>query len=47
MNGRKWDKAITSTVVECVEGGEMGGNIRVIVSFRYTQKDKAISIDWL
>ena len=41
MNGRKWDKAITSTVAMC-KAAEMAGNIRVIVSFRYTQKDKPL-----
>ena len=41
MNGRKWDRAITSTVAMC-KAAEMAGNIRVIVSFRYTQKDKPL-----
>ena len=41
MNGRKWDRAITSTVAMC-KAAEMAGNIRVIVSFRYTQGDKPL-----
>ena len=41
MNGRKWEKAITSTVAMC-KAAEMAGNIRVIVSFRYTQGDKPL-----
>ncbi len=41
MNGNKWDKAITSTVAMC-KAAEMAGNIRVIVSFRYTQNDKPL-----
>tara|TARA_A100001015_G_scaffold216512_1_gene243141 strand:- start:222 stop:2099 length:1878 start_codon:yes stop_codon:yes gene_type:complete len=41
MSGRKWDKAITSAVAMC-KAAEMAGNIRVIVSFRYTQKDKPL-----
>ena len=41
MNGRKWDRAITSTVAMC-KAAEMAGNIRVIVSFRYTQQDKPL-----
>ena len=41
MNGRKWDKAITSAVAMC-KAAEMAGNIRVIVSFRYTQGDKPL-----
>ena len=41
MSGRKWDKAITSTVAMC-KAAEMAGNIRVIVSFRYTQGDKPL-----
>tara|TARA_R100000805_G_C3620239_1_gene123774 strand:- start:183 stop:2123 length:1941 start_codon:yes stop_codon:yes gene_type:complete len=41
MNGRKWDRAITSTVAMC-KAAEMAGNIRVIVSFRFTQGDKPL-----
>ena len=41
MSGRKWDKAITSAVAMC-KAAEMAGNIRVIVSFRYTQDDKPL-----
>ena len=41
MNGRKWEKAITSTVAMC-KAAEMAGNIRVIVSFRFTQQDKPL-----
>ena len=41
MSGRKWDKAITSAVAMC-KAAEMAGNIRVIVSFRYTQGDKPL-----
>ena len=41
MSGRKWDKAITSTVAMC-KAADMAGNIRVIVSFRFTQKDKPL-----
>ena len=41
MNGRKWEKAITSTVAMC-KAAEMAGNIRVIVSFRFTQEDKPL-----
>ena len=41
MNGRKWEKAITSTVAMC-KAAEMAGNIRVIVSFRFTQGDKPL-----
>ena len=41
MNGRKWDRAITSTVAMC-KAADMAGNIRVIVSFRYTQGDKPL-----
>ena len=41
MNGRKWDKAITSTVAMC-KAADMAGNIRVIVSFRFTQGDKPL-----
>ena len=41
MSGRKWDKAITSTVAMC-KAAEMAGNIRVIVSFRFTQGDKPL-----
>ena len=41
MNGRKWKKAITSTVAMC-KAAEMAGNIRVIVSFRFTQELKPL-----
>ena len=41
MNGRKWDRAITSTVAMC-KAAEMAGNIRVIVSFRFTQEHKPL-----
>ena len=41
MNGRKWDKAITSTIAMC-KAAEMAGNIRVIVSFRFTQEGKPL-----
>ena len=41
MNGRKWDKAITSAVAMC-KAAEMAGNIRVIVSFRFTQEHKPL-----
>ena len=41
MNGRKWEKAITSTVAMC-KAAEMAGNIRVIVSFRFTQESKPL-----
>ena len=41
MNGRKWERAITSTVAMC-KAAEMAGNIRVIVSFRFTQGDKPL-----
>ena len=41
MSGTKWDKAITSTVAMC-KAADMAGNIRVIVSFRFTQKDKPL-----
>jgi len=35
MSGQKWTDAITSTVA-IVKAAEMAGNIRVVVSFRYT-----------
>ena len=41
MSGTKWDRAITSAVAMC-KAAEMAGNIRVIVSFRYTQGDKPL-----
>ena len=41
MSGTKWDKAITSTIAMC-KAAEMAGNIRVIVSFRYTQDHKPL-----
>ena len=41
MNGRKWDRAITSTIAMC-KAAEMAGNIRVIVSFRFTQEHKPL-----
>ncbi len=41
MSGTKWDKAITSAVAMC-KAAELAGNIRVIVSFRYTQRDKPL-----
>ena len=41
MQGRKWEKAITSTVAMC-RAAELAGNIRVIVSFRYTNQSSAV-----
>ena len=41
MNGTKWNKAITSTIAMC-KAAEMAGNIRVIVSFRFTQEGKPL-----
>ena len=41
MSGRKWDKSITSVVAMC-KAAEMAGNIRVIVSFRFTQEGKPL-----
>ena len=41
MNGRKWDKAITSTIAMC-KAAEMAGNIKVVVSFRYTQDKQPV-----
>ena len=41
MSGRKWDRAVTSTVAMC-KAAEMAGNIRVIVSFRFTHKEKPL-----
>ena len=41
MSGTKWDKAITSTIAMC-KAAEMAGNIRVVVSFRYTQDHKPL-----
>ena len=40
MSGTKWDKAITSTVAMC-KAAQMAGNIRVIVSFRFTGESNA------
>ena len=41
MSGTKWEKSITSAVAMC-KAAEMAGNIRVIVSFRYTQDSKPL-----
>ena len=41
MSGNKWDKSITSVVAMC-KAAEMAGNIRVIVSFRFTQEGKPL-----
>ena len=41
MSGNKFDKAMTSAVAIC-KAAEMAGNIRVVVSFRYTHKDQPV-----
>jgi hypothetical protein len=41
MNGKKFDKAMTSAVAIC-KAAEMAGNIKVVVSFRYTHKDQPL-----
>ena len=41
MSGTKWEKAITSAIAMC-KAAEMAGNIRVIVSFRYTEDNKPL-----
>ena len=41
MSGKKFDKAITSVVAIC-KAAEMAGNIKVVVSFRFTQDDQPI-----
>ena len=41
MNGKKFDKAITSAVAIC-KAAEMAGNIKVVVSFRFTQDDQPV-----
>ena len=41
MNGRKWENAITSTVA-IIKAAEMAGNIRVVVSIRYTNQDNPV-----
>ena len=40
MNGRKWENAVTSAVAMC-KAADMAGNIRVIVSFRFTGQSNA------
>ena len=41
MSGKKFDKALTSAVAIC-KAAEMAGNIRVVVSLRYTQDDQPV-----
>ena len=41
MSGNKFDKAMTSAVAIC-KAADMAGNIRVVVSFRYTHKDQPV-----
>jgi len=41
MSGKKFDKAMTSAVAIC-KAAEMAGNIKVVVSFRYTHKDQPL-----
>ena len=41
MNGNKFDRAVTSAVAIC-RAAEMAGNIKVVVSFRYTHKEQPI-----
>ena len=41
MNGTKWENAITSAVA-IIKAAEMAGNIRVVVSIRYTNQDNPV-----
>ena len=41
MNGKKWENAITSTVA-IIKAAEMAGNIRVVVSMRYTNENNPV-----
>ena len=41
MNGTKWENAITSAVA-IIKAAEMAGNIRVVVSIRYTHQDNPV-----
>ena len=41
MSGKKFDRAMTSAVAIC-KAAEMAGNIKVVVSFRFTQNDQPI-----
>ena len=41
MSGKKFDRAMTSAVAIC-KAAEMAGNIKVVVSFRFTQDDQPI-----
>ena len=41
MNGRKWENSITSAVA-IIKAAEMAGNIRVVVSIRYTNEDNPV-----
>ena len=41
MSGKKFDRAMTSAVAIC-KAAEMAGNIKVVVSFRFTQDDQPV-----
>ena len=41
MSGKKFDKAMTSAVAIC-KAADMAGNIKVVVSFRYTQDKQPV-----
>ena len=41
MNGKKWENSITSAVA-IIKAAEMAGNIRVVVSMRYTNEDNPV-----
>ena len=41
MKGKKWENAITSTVA-IIKAAEMAGNIRVVVSMRYTNENNPV-----
>ena len=41
MSGRKFDRAITSAVAIC-KAAEMAGNIKVVVSFRFTSNKRPV-----
>ena len=41
MSGKKFDRAMTSAVAIC-KAADMAGNIKVVVSFRYTQDKQPV-----
>ena len=41
MNGKKWENSITSAVA-IIKAAEMAGNIRVVVSMRYTNENNPV-----